>query len=196
MDYFTDQLEEEFKKISWDEVYGLVEFTLNSLNQYQASDLQDRLNDVFQEEGVQYKIVDGQVAALMNKTEADEVSAAQSLENSASFHLNKAVELFNKRPTPDYSNSIKESISAVEAVSREITGKESATLGEAVKTMNLHPSLEQGIAKLYGWTCDEGGIRHALKSGGKNDSEEAEARYLLVLCSALVNFLKEKNSQE
>lgn len=192
MDYYTDQLEEEFKKLSWDEVYSFIEFTLNSQNQYQSSDLINRLNNVFQEEGAQYKIVDKQVVSLMNKTEADEILKVQNLKNSSAIHINRAVELFNKRPIPDYSNSIKESISAIEAMSREITGKESATLGEAVKHMSLHPSLELSISKLYGWACDEGGIRHALKNANQTNSEEAEARYLLVLSSALVNFMNEK----
>jgi hypothetical protein len=193
MDYFTHQLEEEFKALSWDGVYSFIEFTLHTLNGYQKGDLVDRLNKVFQEEGVQYKIIDNQVHVLMNETEANEISNAQGIENSASAHITKSIELFNKRPLPDYSNSIKESISAVESIARKITGDKSAVLSDAIKKINLPPALEQGIIKIYAWTSDEGGIRHSLKDKNTNNYGETEARYLLVLCSALVNFLNEKN---
>lgn len=194
MDYFTDQIEREFKSLSWDEVYSFIEFSLASLSGYLVDDLTDRLNNVFEEEGVQYKIVNGQVEALINEVEADEISTAQNIGNTASVHLNRSIELFNKRPTPDYSNSIKESISAVEAIVRDITGNDSAVLSDAVRKMNLHPALEQGITKIYAWTSDEGGIRHSLKEDTASHGE-AEARYLLVLCSSLVNFLNEINSK-
>ena len=195
MDYFTEQLEVEFNKLSWDEVYRSIEFVLSSQNKYHANDLESRLNNVFYEEGSPYKIVNGHVNCLMNKTEAHEILEVQNLENSAAVHINKALKLFNTRPVPDYSNSIKESISAIEAASREITGKESATLYDAVKRMDLHPALKEAVSKLYAWTGDEGGIRHALKNSNQADSKEIEARFILVFSSALVNFLMEKNKK-
>lgn len=196
MDYFTNQIEDEFKRLSWDEVYSFIEFTLQSLkNQNQKQNLINRLNNVFSEEGVQYKIIDNQVVTLLNETEADEILITQNSNNTASGHITKSIELFNKRPVPDYSNSIKESISAVEAISREITGNDSAILSDAIKKMGLHSALEQGITKIYAWTSDEGGIRHSFKNTA-SDYGESDARYLLVLCSALVNFLNEKNLQK
>lgn len=192
MDYFTTQLEQEFNQLSWHEVYSFIEFSLASLNSFQAASLEKRLNDVFHEEGVQYKINKGQVTGLMSEIEANEISNVQDLETNARTHINKSIELFNKRPIPDYSNSIKESISAVEAVAREITGDESAVLNNAIKKIDIHPALKQGLEKIYSWTSDEGGLRHALKNENGDSSGEIEARYMLVLCSALVNFLKEK----
>lgn len=79
MDYFTEQLEDEFNKLSWDEVYSLIEFILSLQNKLHDSDLESRLNNVFQEEGAQYKIVNGKVIALMNKTEADEILKVQNM---------------------------------------------------------------------------------------------------------------------
>lgn len=190
MDYYTDQLEEEFSKLSWDEVYSFVEFTLNSLNSYQVENLEYRLNKVLQEEGAQYKIFSNQVVSLMSKPEVDEIESAQDTGDSASVHINKAIELFNKRPDPDYANSIKESISAVEALAREVTGNKSAVLSDAVKLLGLHPALKQGITKLYAWTSDEGGIRHSLKASSPSTAGEAEARFALVVCSAITNLLK------
>ena len=43
--------------------------------------------------------------------------------SSVNEHVKNALTLFSRRETPDYKNSIKESISAVESIIREITGK-------------------------------------------------------------------------
>ncbi len=57
---------------------------------------------------------------------------------------------------------------------------------------------KDGFKKLYGWTSDACGIRH----GEYPDSflcGESEARYMLIICSAFINYLitklEEKNDQ-
>jgi hypothetical protein len=64
------------------------------------------------------------------------------------------------------------------------------TLGDALKAMNsqiaIHPAMREGMNKLYGYTSDEGGIRHALLD--ESDIDEAEAKFMMVTCSAFVNF--------
>lgn len=54
--------------------------------------------------------------------------------------------------------------------------------------IHLHIAFKEGIIKLYGWTSDDGGIRHALMDGDSSVTEN-EARFMLVLCSAYVNYL-------
>ena len=99
------------------------------------------------------------------------------------------------RKAPDYRNSIKESISAVEALCNIITGNSSATLGKALseieKKHNLHPALKNAFSSLYGWTCDAGGIRHALEENN-TIVEFEDAKFMLVSCSAFINYLKAK----
>jgi len=107
---------------------------------------------------------------------------------AVSGHIKKALELYRKRPTADYENSIKESISAVEALARIILKKPSATLGHLADQLNIHPAFRDAIKKLYGWTSDEGGIRHS-DNNKKLNVDEKEARYMLVQCSALVNYI-------
>ena len=92
----------------------------------------------------------------------------------------------------DYQNSIKESISAIEALARIVLNKPSATLGALVEQINIHPAFKKATKELYGWTSDEGGIRHA-ENGKELKIDEKEARYMLVQCSALVNYIISKN---
>ena len=92
----------------------------------------------------------------------------------------------------DYRNSIKESISAVESIARAISGSDKATLGNALRTIEkkgqLHRALKEGFLKLYGYTSDKQGIRHAMLD--EPNITAADARYFLVSCSSFANYLK------
>jgi hypothetical protein len=99
--------------------------------------------------------------------------------------------MYARKPNPDYRNTIKEAISAVESAARIISNKPTATLGEAIKIVDdkfgLHPAFTQGVLKFYGYTSGEGGIRHSLTEASNID--EVDARFALVLCSTISNFL-------
>ena len=53
--------------------------------------------------------------------------------------------------------------------------------------IGLHPALEKGFGAIYGYTSDQGGIRHAMIDESTCDFEDA--KYMLVSCSAFVNYL-------
>jgi hypothetical protein len=109
--------------------------------------------------------------------------------------MRSAISLFSKKPEPDYRNFIKEAVSAVESVARVVTGNPKATLGDALKRINdkmtIHPALRDAMNKLYGYTSDEGGIRHAMLE--ESNIDEAEAKFMIVACSAFVNFCVQRS---
>ena len=84
-----------------------------------------------------------------------------------------------------------ESISAVEAISKVISGDSKAELGQTLKlienNIGLHPALKKGFLAIYGYTSDADGIRHAMINEPKCDFEDA--KYMLVSCSAFINYL-------
>jgi hypothetical protein len=112
-------------------------------------------------------------------------------------HLKKALDLLSDRKKPDYRNSIKESISAVEAICNLITSNTKATLGQALKEIEekakLHSALKKAFNSLYGYTSDAEGIRHALLDESSLDFEDA--KFMLVSCSGFINYLKVKASK-
>ena len=57
----------------------------------------------------------------------------------------------------------------------------------------IHPAMESAFSSLYGYTSDENGIRH----GGAdfNNAPAEDAKYMLISCSAFVNYLIEKWSK-
>ena len=57
----------------------------------------------------------------------------------------------------------------------------------------MHPALKGGLLKLYGYTSDSGGIRHAI-SDGDNPPTYGEAKFMLVACSGFVNLLATKQA--
>lgn len=120
-----------------------------------------------------------------------EQSVAQSVAQGVQLHIRRAAELFSARPAPDYRNSIKESISAVEAAVAFVTGGRpdgvSRPLRKVFDQYPVHPALRDGFEKLYAYTSDAGGIRHALLE--ESDLTQEDARYMLVVCSAFANYL-------
>ncbi|MFT4961767.1 MAG: hypothetical protein ACI92Z_002861 [Paracoccaceae bacterium] len=143
-----------------------------------------------------YRLVDSQLTPITNEIELAEIEAAQNQISSVSVssHINAAVELYSNREKPNYRNSIKEAISAVEAAAKDLAGSNVKTLGDALKllgrTDKLHSASETGNLKLYGGTNDSYGILHAMMD--QATVTETDARYMLVSCSAFSNYLVSK----
>jgi hypothetical protein len=192
---FVRQQIKYFQKARWYEVLNYVEFLHNWLSvSYQEQELfESQINEVLEREKSGYRFIVGKLAPITNKIEMQELEQAARLEDRFALvaeHVRTALALYSKKPQPDYRNSIKESISAVESAANIITGS-NATLGDAIKLIDrrhsLHPSFKKAILQLYGYTSDEGGIRHSLTEATNVD--EADARYMLVSCSAFANYL-------
>lgn len=164
----------------------------------QRKDIEKELNIVLEEEKSGYRMIKGLITPITNPVELKSVKESMtSLYKSVNTHFEKALSLYSKRKNPDYENSIKESISAVEAMCCIITGMsgKGATLGEALKKLeehgiHIHKAMQSGFSALYGYTSDENGIRH----GGIDftGATAEDAKYMLASCSAFVNYLIEK----
>ena len=156
------------------------------------------LNSEFSRLNFAYRIINLQVVEVTSESEVKSIE--QALANSKGNikeHLSNALKLCSIRPVGDYRNSIKESISAVEALCREKTGEN--TLGKALNQLEkkgiIIPSLlKSAFEKLYAYTNQEDtGIRHALMDDDGTYTPAAdEAIFMLVSCSAFVNYLRKK----
>ncbi|TDQ66704.1 hypothetical protein ATL17_0707 [Maritalea mobilis] len=109
--------------------------------------------------------------------------------HGAKRHLSSAGENLTKGK---WSDSIRESISAVESVARKLVPN-AKTLGPALaeldKRGHLHPSLKIGFDKIYGFTCDERGIRHALIEDAAAKVDESDALFMLGACASFVTYM-------
>ncbi len=150
-------------------------------------------NMVLEREKSVFRFADVTLVKITDKNELEAIDFAISQDSSRSIseHVRRASELYSQRPNPDYRNSIKESISAVEAAVRYVTGEKSVGVSRPLKKVYdlfpLHPALREGFEKLYAFTSDESGIRHSLLD--EKQITQADARYMLVSCSAFSNYL-------
>lgn len=160
--------------------------------------LSKRINLVLEKEKSGYRIVNNRIAKITDEDEIESVETSISNPYGAvSTHMKKALELYSDRENPDYENSIKESISAVESMCCVITGENraQATLGKMLdklgeKGVTIHSAQKEAFKKLYGFTSDAGGIRHG--SIDFTNAQSEDALYMLVSCSAFINYLKAK----
>ncbi len=78
---------------------------------------------------------------------------------------------------------------SIEALCKLIAGDSAADLAKALKAITrkvvIHPALAASLEKLYVYTSDGHGIRHALKDENSVDCEDAQ--FMLVTCSAFIN---------
>ena len=188
------------EKIISDAPYNEVFDLLEKLYTYHYHDIQQKepidqiINSVFEQEYVGYRFVDGRIVPITDENEIESIEDACSGEfEGPRTHIKKAVGFIADRERKDYKNCIKESISAVESICSIVVGNDKATLPDALKilkknNLKIHPVLEVALIKLYAYTSDENGIRHA-EGLFENDVTFEEAEFMLVSCSAFVNYL-------
>lgn len=182
-----------FMACEWYEVYDFLEFTLNY---YDETDLSKFVNSVLERELSGYRYINGIISDITDSQEVAMLEQALSDDDfpAVKNHLQRALELLSNKKSPDYRNSIKESISAVESLARILSGNPKATLGDALKSIEqkgkIHPALKDGFSKLYGYTSDEGGIRHAMLD--EPNLSAADAKFFLLACTNFINYLKSK----
>jgi hypothetical protein len=156
------------------------------------------LNTILTEENSAYRLVGGQFVEITNDSEIQEVDAAARIGlDGVSTHIEAAVKFLSDRKNPNYRNSVKESISAVESLFMVLTKNKSATLSDGLKeirtNIDVHPSLLLGFEKIYAYTSDQGGIRHAIFDSDKTSF--SDAKFMLVSCSAFINYVIGKWSE-
>ena len=54
-------------------------------------------------------------------------------------------------------------------------------------SLNIHSALKSAYSKLYGYTSDKDGIRHSILE--EPNLSFSDAKYMLVSCSAFINYL-------
>jgi hypothetical protein len=188
-----------FLKCPWYEVYDIVEFFANNFRDpSRDTDFIKCSNAVLETELSGYRFVGKIISPITSKNEIVEIEEAMSSPiKSVNIHIENALKLMADKESPDYRNSIKESISAVEAICKLIVNNSNATLGQALNIIEkdgkitLHPDLKEAFANLYHYTSDADGIRHALKDE-KVNADFDEAKFMLVACSAFVNYIISK----
>ena len=187
-------LRQVFEKGTAVQVYGFLEFILrhpSCPNNFAAA-----INAVLVKTQAAFRIVDGDtLAPFASEEEGATVIAAVADLGEPQFvgakdHYKKAVSALS---SADYAASMRESIHAVESVTKALTGE--STVQKGVKALaskgHLHVTLSDALEKVAAWTNAEAGVRHANEpSSPKPNVTEADALYLLQIGGSTISYLK------
>ena len=186
------------------QVLTLIEFVLR--NEYCSEPLRESLAIAFNQTPIAYFVdVKGELPAIMPRPSSETGAATkQAIEtiheggmDGAATHLRQAAEHINAR---QYADSIADSISAAESAARIIDPKASKTLGPALDSLERvgllkHTALKEAFKKLYGYTSNEQGIRHALLDKDSADVGLDEAVFMFGACASFAAYLVSKHRQ-
>jgi hypothetical protein len=179
-----------FDEADYLEVYDFVEFIGEHGH---VEHFPEICNVMLERERSAYRFIEKQLTPITSEEELATIERAMS-ETTGKLavvhtHLRSSLEMLADRRQPDYRNSIKESVSAVEALVNLINGSKGTTLGQALKKLDPEPhgALKAGFLSLYGWTSDDSGIRHALID--EPTVGLPEAQFMLSACSAFISYL-------
>lgn len=197
-------LREEIIEKNYDQVLTLVEFILR--HNHCPQQLRKDLENAFKEVPLAYTVqtincLPTIVPRSSEESGATTQQAIETIEQSgpagAKTHLHDAVEAINEQR---YADAVRESIHAVESVARTIDPEAGKTLGPALKSLEKegvlnHRALQDGFSKLYGYTSDENGIRHALLDEGAADVDLDEAVFMFGACASFAAYLVNRHKQ-
>jgi hypothetical protein len=192
---------DRYRELKWPLIYDLLEYLVGaadivSLGKVRVADAIATANDVLQREHSGFRFIAGELTRNIHPAEAGAVEDARSRAAASGLdgvrqHIEQALALFGKRPDPDFRNTIKEAISAVEGTVKLIQGAKTGGLSGALDALSerieIHAALKAGLKQLYGFTSDADGIRHPILDASNVD--EDDARFMIVTCSAAVNWI-------
>ncbi len=178
--------------------FDLVEVILNNKDIFNYSlDIADEINTILEEEESVYRLFPEtmQFAPIYHETDLKNLNDAfertKSKYDSVYENLENALSAYSDRKENRYRESIVSSIKAVESMVNKISDKsnDKALTGiiESVGSkINMHDNLVNGLKELYNWSSDT--LRHG-KSDKPLEVREPEARYMLLSCSAFINYI-------
>ena len=193
-------LREDIERRPFNKVFDLIEFVLR--HALCPPTFIKQMQDTFTACGLAYTIDTKRPPAILpTATPQERDTILESLEalraaglNASASHLRNASACVKRG---DWAGSVRESIHAVESVARQLDPEAAKTLGPALKSLErhgvLHPALEDAFSKLYGYTSNEQGVRHALLDRTAAQVGQDEAVFMLGACASFASYLWRKH---
>ena len=187
---------------SWNDEYQ-VTTPMRDVQAFIAEELQR----LFLEEGLAFEFTDGLVRRRGRKHMVDVSTKAQVVLGDtrlagARRHYAKALQFFRNPAQPDFENTVKEAVCAVEAAGKALfPAAKAATLGDlskwlvATKDVSVPKALGQTLTGIYAYRSGGDGVGHGGAEGGPATVEVAE--YVLAVCASQIIYLVDvSNGQE
>lgn len=186
----------------WFQVYDTIEETYKTMGnrwvrpsgELQSEYFSNEINKYFCKAGIGWQLRNGLIEfrgpEIFEQTVRSSIDTLISSDRpTASTELHEALSDLSRRPKPDITGAIQHAMGALECVARDVTGNQSATLGEIIKrNPDLIPKpLDKSVEKAWGYASEMG--RH-LREGRVPEIEEAQL--IVGLAGALSIYLSKK----
>ncbi len=176
-------------------IFGFLQFVIR--HDQCPYGLAEAIDDALVSARAAYRVVNNRtITPVASKEEGEAVLRAFADLSTTEFagarhHLARSSEELN---IGNWSESVRESIHSVESVVRTI--EPSNDLDKALKSLakkgHIHPAMQFAMSKLYAYTSDQEGVRHAIVNDGEANVDEADALYMFGACAAFISYLINK----
>jgi hypothetical protein len=194
-DGIEQQLKSIFEKGDYLAVFGWLQWVMrHHKTPYLFS---QSIGSILQKHGAAYRVLDDTtIVPIASESEFQALKQSITAAEKAGFsgaksHLQEAADCLS---TGEYTDSIRESIHAVESAARVL--EPSADLSKALTRLEdagkIHGALKRGFLAIYGYTSDEKGIRHPLLNDAEAKVDETDAIFMIGACASFVSYLINK----
>ena len=188
------------------QVLTLIEFILRGSLGRKDKSLHRAFLQIFEESPMAYFVDDPQesptICPRQDKISGEVVAGAMNVIREgglvgAKTHLTKAANFINEGR---YEDSIVQSAHAIESVARAIAPDDCKTLKPALNSLERHEilnhrALKDAFLKLYGYTSDKQGLRHAILEDKGKPPDLDEAVFFYGACACFAAYLTKKSRQ-
>jgi hypothetical protein len=135
----------------WNKAYDIIEAVIKyGDDPTEISSFIKECNQLLEKEMCGHRIIGQLVVPIKSPSEIETIEDARTTHFEAiNKHIESALDLFSNRTDPNFPNSVKEAISAVECACRIILADKKATLGDALK--KLEKSWSSNSRSLHKW---------------------------------------------
>jgi hypothetical protein len=183
-----------FQTYDWTHVFNIIEFTFPHLpHDSFKNNLREKVNESLSDFSSDYRIIDNFFVSISDEEQVREIDAALKIPlKPVKDHLTNSLRFLRDSSSPTAPlDSIRESIHAVESMCQLLTGEPNDSLGKALNKLKgkiaIPEELEHSLHRLYGFTSNAQGVRHAIFD--EANLTLREARFMIVACSAFVTYL-------
>jgi len=189
----ADEVHYLVRDAPWYRVYDIAEGFYRRLSEDDAErgqEFEDRLNELFGENGVGWAMKDGAVVIRGSEIFEEASKTASELladtgRETAAREMREALADLSRRPTADVTGAIQHGMAALECVTRDVLKQSSKkTLGELISPLNLPKPLDIGLEKMWGFSSEQG--RHLLEG---RDPRFEDAELVVTVASAVCVYL-------
>jgi hypothetical protein len=159
----------------------------------------DEINQLLMEENMDYKFIDGQFERRGRAQTQKSIKKMGFVLSDSNLievrkHFNKAIKFFNQTLEPDYHNSVKEALCALECAIEICTGKDASNnFTKVMKELEgstkekIPAPISQSIQKIYAYRGSGQGVSHSAPKGYR--VTELEAELVLNLIAAFITYI-------